>query len=205
MSPNLQKQIIIGGLVGLLILVLTYILLGGKRTELKGLEAANVVLQEEVRKGYGIKSNYEHLKKEVEIQTQELDELLKIMPAETDISEMPYRVKKMADTAGIDQTSFTNQGAIKTEYYRAFPVQFTFRAGYNSFGEFASQVSGFEKIISISDIEMVNVKTKSLYPVTVKCRVLAYVYTPPEAAPAPAAKPGKAPGTPAPKGADKED
>ncbi|MBP1626115.1 MAG: pilus assembly protein PilP [Holophagaceae bacterium] len=187
MTPYLQKQIIIGGLAGVLVAVLTYILLGGTRTELKTLEASNVTLQEEVRKGYGIKSNYEQLKKEVDLQGKTLDALIKIMPAETDISEMPYRVKKMADTAGIDQVSFSNEAPTKpTEYYTVYPVQFEFRAGYHSFGEFASQVSGFEKIISISDIEMTRVPGRSLYPVTVKCKVKAYVYTPPPP-PAPAA------------------
>jgi len=195
MTPYLQKQIIIGGLAGLLIAVITYIALGGTRTELKALEAANVALQEEVRKGYGIKSNYEQLKKEVELQSKTIDELIKIMPAETDISEMPYRVKKMADTAGIEQVSFSNEAPQKREYYTAYPVQFSFRAGYHSFGDFASQISGFEKIISISDIDMIREKGKSGYPVTVKCRVSAYVYTPPpppvpaKAAPQAASKP----------------
>ena len=188
MTPYLQKQIIIGSLAGLLIAVLTYILLGGARTELKTLEASNVTLQEEVRKGYGIKSNYEQLKKEVDLQSKTIEELIKIMPAETDISEMPYKVKKMADTAGIDQVSFSNEAPRKQQYYTAFPVQFTFRAGFHSFGEFASQISGFEKIVSISDIEMTRDSGKSLYPILVKCKVSAYVYTPPPP-PAPAAKP----------------
>jgi len=193
MTPYLQKQIIIGGLVGLLIAVLTYILLGGARTELKTLEAANVTLQEEVRKGYGIKSNYEQLKKEVDQQSKTIDELIKIMPAETDISEMPYRVKKMADSAGIDQVAFSNEAPLKREYYTAFPVFFTFRAGYHSFGEFASQISGFEKIISITDIEMNREAKNSMYPVQIKCRVSAYVYTPPPPpAPAAAATPAAA-------------
>jgi type IV pilus assembly protein PilO len=201
MTPYLQKQIIIGGLVGLLIAVITYIALGGTRTELKTLEAANVTLQEEVRKGYGIKSNYEQLKKEVDLQTKTIDELIKIMPSGTDISEMPYKVKKMADTAGVDQISFSNEAPRPQEYYTAYPVLFEFRAGYHSFGEFASQVSGFEKIISISDIEMTREKSKSMYPVRVKCRVSAYVYTPPSAPP-PAAKPAPQAGA---KPASKED
>lgn len=187
MTPYLQKQIIIGGLAGLLIAVVTFIALGGTRTELKALEASNVALQEEVRKGYGIKSNYEQLKKEVDLQSKTIDELIKIMPAETDISEMPYKVKKMADTAGIEQVAFSNEAPVKRDYYTAYPVQFTFRAGFHSFGEFASQISGFEKIVSISDIEMTRETGKSLYPILVKCKVSAYVYTPPPP-PAPAPK-----------------
>jgi len=200
MTPYLQKQIIIGGLVGLLVAVFSYILLGGTRTELRTLEASNVALQEEVRKGYGIKSNYESLKKEVDLQSKTIDELIKIMPADTDISELPYRVKKMADTAGIEQVSFTNEAPVKREYYTSFPIQFSFRAGFHSFGEFASQVSGFEKIISISEIEMIREGNKSLYPVQVKCKVSAYVYTPPPPPAAAAVTP-----TAAPKSSGKED
>ena len=41
MNSQLQKQILIGGLAGLLVLVLIYFLLGGKRDDLTALKATN--------------------------------------------------------------------------------------------------------------------------------------------------------------------
>lgn len=191
MNSNLRKQILIGGLVGILVMALTYIFLGGKRDELKALEAANVELQKEVDKGYSLKANAEKLKKEIAEQQKYLDALIKIMPTDADRGEIPYRMKKLADTAGIDQVSFVVGSPIKKDYYTEHRFTFNFRAGYHSFGQFASLISGYEKIINISDLQFKRVgSTTGTYPASVTCNVSAFVYNP--EAPAPSGAPGKA-------------
>lgn len=190
MNSNLQKQLLIGGLAGILIMALTYILLGGKRDELASLIATNEALQKEVDKGYSLKANAQKLKKEIEEQQKYIDALIKIMPTDSDRGEIPYRIKKLADTAGIDQVSFVVEGPIKKDYYTQHPFLFTFRAGYHSFGQFTSLVSGYDKIINLTDLQFKREKRGSIFPATVVCRVSAFVYNPeppPAAAPAPGA------------------
>lgn len=178
MNSNLQKQLLIGGLVGILIMALTYILLGGKRDELATLIATNATLQAEVDKGYNLKANAQKLKKEIEEQQKFIDALIKIMPTDSDRGEIPYRIKKLADTAGIDQVSFVVENPIKKDYYTQHPFLFTFRAGFHSFGQFSSLVSGYDKIINLSDLQFKRVKGGSIFPATVSCRVSAFVYNP---------------------------
>lgn len=193
MNSNLRKQILIGGLAGILIMALTYIFLGGKRDELKALEAANIELQKEVDKGYSLKANAAKLEKEIAEQQKYLDALIKIMPTDSDRGEIPYRIKKLADTAGIDQVSFVVEGAIKKEYYTEHPFTFTFRAGYHSFGQLTSLVSGYDKIINLKDLRFSRVgKAGATYPASVVCRVSAFVYNP-----EPPPPPPEAPGAPA--------
>lgn len=189
MNSNLRKQILIGGLVGILVMALTYIFLGGKRDELKALEATNVELQKEVDKGYSLKANAKKLQKEIEEQQKYLDALIKIMPTDSDRGEIPYRMKKLADTSGIDQVSFVVGNPIKKDYYTEHRFTFNFRAGYHSFGQFASLVSGFEKIINISDMQFKRAGDRQgIYPATVTCFVSAFVYNP-EPPPPPAGAP----------------
>jgi Tfp pilus assembly protein PilO len=194
MSSNLQKQLLIGGLAGLLIFVLVYFLLGGKRDDLAALKASNAQLQADVNRGYALKDIYEKLKVEVAQQEKVIEELVRIMPTEADRGEIPYRVKKLADAAGIEQVSFSLQPPLAKEYYTEYPVQFTFRAGYHTLGQFTSLVSGYGKIINISDLSLKREGANSLYPVTVNCKVSAFVYNPAKPAapkaPGPAAKPG---------------
>jgi Tfp pilus assembly protein PilO len=200
MNSNLRKQILIGGLAGILIMALTYIFLGGKRDELLALEAANVVLQKEVDTGYNLKANAAKLEKEIAEQQKYLDALIKIMPTDSDRGEIPYRMKKIADTAGIDQVSFVVEAPIKKDYYTEHPFTFTFRAGFHSFGQFTSLVSGYDKIINIKDMDFKRVaKGTGLYPATVACKVSAFVYNPeppppPPGAPAPPPAPVKSEG-----------
>lgn len=178
MNTQLQKQILVGGLSGLLITVLTWVFLGGKREECTALVANIVALDKEVATGYQLKANSDKLKKEVAKQEKLIEDLIKLMPIDTDKGEIPYRIKKLADAAGIELVSFTAEGAVKKDYYTEFPSTFVFKAGYHSFGQFASQVSGHDKIINISEIQMTREPGKTLWPVNVTCRISAFIYNP---------------------------
>jgi Tfp pilus assembly protein PilO len=202
MNPQLQKQIGVGALVGIVLAGLVYFLLGGKRTDLEAINADVKTLQAEVDKGKLLKASYEKLREEVAKQDKRIEELIKIMPTETDSGEIPYRIKKIADDAGIDQVSFSVKPNRKDTYYTERPVEFEFRVGYHSFGQFASLISGYDKIINISNIEFTR-KTgdRSFYPAAVKCTISAFVYNPEP----PPVEPEKKPAAAAPKAGAKED
>ena len=187
MNSQLQKQLLIGGLSGLIILVVVYFILGGKRDDLTALRAANAALEADVNRGYALKDIYEKLKAEVTLQEKVIEDLIKIMPTDADRGELPYRVKKLADAAGIEQVSFSLMPPVAKEYYTEYPIQFTFRAGYHTMGQFASLVSGYSKIINMSDLSMTRASGTSLYPINASCKISAFVYNPAKPAPAPAA------------------
>jgi Tfp pilus assembly protein PilO len=202
MNPQLQKQIGIGALAGIVLAGLVYFLLGGKRTDLEALRVDVKNLQDQVDKGKLLKASYEKLREEVAKQDKRIEELVKIMPSETDYGEIPYRIKKIADDAGIDQVSFALKPERKMTYYTEKPVEFEFRVGFHSFGQFASLVSGYEKIINISNLEFARkTDNRSVYPASVKCTISAFIYNPEPPPVNPAAKPA----APAPKAAAKED
>ena len=194
MNPQLQKQLLIGGLAGFLLAVLVVIFLGGMRDDLASLKTANDGLKMDVSKGIQLKATYEKLKIEVLEQEKVIDELIRIMPTDADRGELPYRVKKLADSAGIEQVSFSLMGPVVKDYYTEYPVQFTFRAGYHTLGQFASLISGYEKIINLSDLDLKRDGAQALYPVSVTCKVSAFVYRP---APQETAPPAPAGGPPA--------
>jgi Tfp pilus assembly protein PilO len=179
MNPQLQKQIGVGALAGVVLSGLVYFLLQGKRTDLDTIHANVKTLQADVDKGKLLKASYEKLREEVTKQDKRIEELVKIMPSETDYGEIPYRIKKIADDAGIDQVAFLLKPERKDTYYTEKPVEFEFRVGYHAFGQFASLVSGYEKIINISNIEFLRkTDARSVYPATVKCTISAFIYNP---------------------------
>lgn len=189
MNSQLQKQILIGGMAGLLILIIIYFVLGGERDDLAALKATNAGLTADVNKGFALKDIYEKLKIEVSQQEVLIEQLVRIMPTDADRGEIPYRIKKLADTAGIEQVSFSLQPPVPQQYYTEYPVQFSFRAGYHTLGQFTSLISGYEKIINISDLDLKRDSSNSLYPVMVTCKVTAFVYNPAKTDSAPAAHP----------------
>jgi type IV pilus assembly protein PilO len=202
MNPQLQKQIGVGALVGIVLAGLIYFLLGGKRTDLEAIRADVKNLQDQVDKGKLLKASYEKLREEVAKQDKRIEELIKIMPSEADYGEIPYRIKKIADDAGIDQVSFSLKPERKDSYYTEKPVEFEFRVGFHSFGQFASLVSGYDKIINISNVEFVRkTDNRSVYPAAVKCTISAFIYNPEP----PPVNPVPKPAAPAPKASAKED
>ncbi|NWJ39887.1 MAG: type 4a pilus biogenesis protein PilO [Geothrix sp.] len=202
MNPQLQKQIGVGALVGIVLAGLVYFLLGGKRSDLEATNESVKILQAEVDKGKLLKASYEKLREEVAKQDKRIEELIKIMPSETDYGEIPYRIKKIADDAGIDQVSFSLKPERRDSYYTEKPVEFEFRVGFHSFGQFASLVSGYDKIINISNIEFTRkTDNRSVYPASVKCTISAFIYNPEP----PPADPVKKPVAAAPKAGAKED
>jgi Tfp pilus assembly protein PilO len=207
MNSQLTKQIGIGAAAGVVVAALWYFALNGKRDELKATLANIENLQKEVDKGNLLKANYEKLKVEVANLEKRIEDLIKIMPTEQDRAEMTIRIKKLADTAGIDQTSFSLENPVAKTYYKEYPVKFNFRVGYHSFGQFASMISGYEKIINLTDMQFKRVDNQknAVFPATVNCRISAFVYNPappPEAAPAAAAKPAAPRPKPAGKGGE---
>lgn len=201
MNTQLRNQILLGALAAIIIVGLSWFLLSGKRGELVAIQVNIESLQKEVDKGFQLKANYEKLKDEVAKTEKRLDDLIKIMPSEQDRGELPNRVKKLADNAGIDQSSFTLEGPVKSTYYTEYPVKFEFRGGYHTFGQFASLISGYEKIINLTNMQFKRGEAKSVFPALVSCRISAFVYNPTQAppppvagAPRPAAPAGKAEG-----------
>jgi len=191
MNTQLRNQILLGALAGIVLSIVIYFVLGGKRDELVSIQASIDSLQKEVDKGFQLKANYEKLKDEVTKTEKRLDELIKVMPSEQDRGEMPIRMKKLADNAGIDQSSFALEPPIKTTYYTEYPVKFDFRIGYHSFGQFASLISGYEKIINMTNIQFKRGDSKSVFPATASCRISAFVYNPAQASADTGAEPKK--------------
>lgn len=201
MNPQLRNQILIGASVGLVVAAATYFLLGGKREELQAAQAAIESLQKEVDKGNQLKANAKKLEEEVNQQKKRIEELVKMMPSDSDRGDIPLRIKKLADAAGIDVSSwnFEKENA-QNPYYIEYPVRFEFRASYHAFGQFTSLLSGYEKIINLTDLGMKSADGRSVFPIRVSCKISAFVYKPEPpvseaapAAPAPkAAKPAAA-------------
>jgi type IV pilus assembly protein PilO len=181
MNPQLQRQILIGAVAAIVVGGLTYFATGAKREEQETLKGANADLQKKVEQGMMLKKQYEQLREEVEKQQKRIDELIKIMPNDADINELPYRVKKLSDGSGIDQTSFAVKPERKDQYYTEKMMDFEFRGGFHSFGQFTSLVSGYDRIINISNMELSRLKDpRGIYSATIKCTISAFVYNPVE-------------------------
>jgi Tfp pilus assembly protein PilO len=180
MSSQASKQLTVGALLGLLACGAAYFGLGSKREELDGLRTTNEALEVEVEKGRALKASYEKLKKEVEEQEERIAELIKLFPLESERSRVTQMVQRLASSVGLNSRSIVNSPkSNKTEYYSEWETNFKYSGGFNEYGNFLSLVSGYDKIINISDMVMERNRTaNAVGPVTIDFRLSIYVYDP---------------------------
>ena len=179
MDPQLSKQLIAGPLIGLLMAGGAWYSLGFKREELAEMKEINILLEAEVAKGRQLKASYEVLKKEVEEQEERIAELVKLFPLESERARVTQMVQRLASNAGLGrmQDQRNSNTPTKKEYYSEWETTYRYTGGFHEYGEFLSLVSGYEKIINISEIEMTrNTARNAAMPVTIGFRLSVYVY-----------------------------
>jgi len=200
MTPQLSRQILAGALIGLLVSGAVWYSLSGTRDELAAMRAANDQLDAAVKKGVQTKSDYETLKQDVGEQEKRIAELVSLMPLESERTGIAYKVQKLASASALGQVQnwSSTDKPTKSEYYTEYPTTYKYSGGFHEFGKFLSFVSGFEKIINISDIVMTRETGRAVGSASIEFRLSIYVYDPKstenpkaQAGAAPAAKPGR--------------
>jgi len=153
--------------------------LAPQRGDLAALKESNSALEAEVTKGRELKENHEKLKKDIEDQEVRIAELIKMMPLESERSRVNQMVQKLAQNAGLGrmQESKSNDKPVRAQYYTEFETLYRYVCGYHDFGRFLSYVSGFEKIINVSDFSVSrNANRNDSQPVTVDFKLSVFVY-----------------------------
>jgi type IV pilus assembly protein PilO len=172
-------QFAVGLLLGGLASGAAWYVLAPQRGELGTLLETNAALEAEVTKGRELKENYEKLRKEIESHEIKIAELIKMLPAEGERSKINQLVQKLAQNAGLGrmQESRGSDKPLRTQYYSEFGTTYRYLGGYHEFGRFLSYVSGFEKIINVSDFAVSrNALKNNDWTVTIDFRLSVFVY-----------------------------
>jgi len=172
-------QFAAGLLAGGLVSGAAWYFLAPQRGDLATLTESNNALDAEVKKGKELKENHEKLKRDIEDQEVRISELIKMMPLESERSKVNQMVQRLAQNAGLGrmQESKSSEKPVRAQYYTEFETAYRYICGYHDFGRFLSYVSGFEKIINISDISVSRNSNRSdSQPVTIDFKLSVFVY-----------------------------
>jgi Tfp pilus assembly protein PilO len=170
---------LVGGLLGLLASGAVWFALSSKREDLAELKASNQKLQAEVDKGKELKASYDSLKAEVEEQEARIAELVRLFALDNERARINQMVQRLAREARLGQMQSQAPVAkpVKAEYYTEYETNYRYPGGFLEYGEFLSYVSGFDKIINISEITMTrNSARNSAYPANIGFKLSVFVY-----------------------------
>jgi len=175
-----RKQSLVGVMLGIIAFLAIWFSLGAKRTQLEHLKKTNDKLTIEVKNAIQFKNNYEKLKNEIEEQEIRIAELVRLFASANERTKVTHVVQKLASLSGLGQ--FQDQKntdmPFRNEYYLEYSSVFKYLGGFHEFGRFLSLVSGYEKIINISDIVMTRNSIRNTSPASIEFRLSVYVYDP---------------------------
>ena len=148
-----QAQLGFCGLIVLLLVVLAWFLVvSGKRDELKGLEAQETELRTEFETKQGRAANLEPLKQQLAQMEQQLQQMLRQLPSKTEMPDLIVDISQTALATGIQNDLF----------YAEKPIMLRMVGSYHQFGAFVSGVASLPRVVimTMHDISLQPKKTK---------------------------------------------
>jgi type IV pilus assembly protein PilO len=158
-----QAQLGFCGLIVLLLVVLAWFLVvSGKRDELKGLEAQETELRTEFETKQGRAANLEPLKQQLAQMEQQLQQMLRQLPSKTEMPDLIVDISQTALATGIQNDLFQPGPEAKQEFYAEKPIMLRMVGSYHQFGAFVSGVASLPRVVimTMHDISLQPKKTK---------------------------------------------
>lgn len=158
-----EAQLVFCGLVALLLVVLAWFLVvSGKRDELKGLEAQEADLRTEFETKQGRAANLEPLKQQLAQMEQQLQQMLRQLPSKTEMPDLIVDISQTALATGIQNDLFQPGPEAKQEFYAEKPIMLRMVGTYHQFGAFVSGVASLPRVVimTMHDISLQPKKTK---------------------------------------------
>ncbi len=158
-----EAQLGFCGLIVLLLVVLAWFLVvSGKRDELKGLEAQEADLRTEFETKQGRAANLEPLKQQLAQMEQQLQQMLRQLPSKTEMPDLIVDISQTALATGIQNDLFQPGPESKQEFYAEKPIMLRMVGSYHQFGAFVSGVASLPRVVimTMHDISLQPKKTK---------------------------------------------
>jgi type IV pilus assembly protein PilO len=158
-----EAQLGFCGLIVLLLVVLAWFLVvSGKRDELKSLESQESDLRTEFETKQGRAANLEPLKQQLAQMEQQLQQMLRQLPSKTEMPDLIVDISQTALATGIQNDLFQPGPEAKQEFYAEKPIMLRMVGTYHQFGAFVSGVASLPRVVimTMHDISLQPKKTK---------------------------------------------
>lgn len=143
-----EAQLMFCGLLALVIVVIAwFVVISGKRDELKQLEAQEADLRSEFEMKQGRAANLEPLKQQLAQMEQQLQQMLRQLPSKTEMPDLIVDISQTALATGIQNDLFQPGPETKQEFYAEKPIMLRMVGTYHQFGAFVSGVASLPRVV----------------------------------------------------------
>lgn len=109
-------------------------------------------LQQEIAKGRTAQQNLPRFREEVRLLQDELDKLLRILPARRNVQELLRRVRLLVERGDFDLKRIRPGNERERDFYSEWPIQISLEGSYHNLALFFDRISRFSRIINVDDL-----------------------------------------------------
>lgn len=147
----------------LIVIIAWFVMVSGKRDELKSLEMQETDLRSEFETKQGRAANLEPLKQQLAQMEQQLQQMLRQLPSKTEMPDLIVDISQTALATGIQNDLFQPGAEVKQEFYAEKPIVLRMVGTYHQFGAFVSGVASLPRVV-IMTMHDISLKPKNQSP-----------------------------------------
>ena len=152
----------------------------GKKDEILKAENKIQTLQQKIQEGRNAQRRLPQFEEEVKRLTEELDQLLKILPARRETPDLIRKIRVLTEQAGFNMRVFDPTERLSDrEFYRIWPIKIHLLGGYHELAQFFDQVSRLTRIINIRKLRIVANRNQNRFSLTANFTAETFVYKEP--------------------------
>lgn len=148
-----------------------------KREEIQSQQARLESLQQEISKGRAAQQSLPRFREEVRLLQDELDKLLRILPARRNVQELLRRVRLLVERGDFNLKRIRPGTQQDRDFYSEWPIQISLDGSYHNLALFFDRISRFSRIINIDNLNITAINRRgNSHTISVSFTAKTFIY-----------------------------
>jgi len=157
-SPILLRILLLVVTAGAVMFASYWFLIKPKFAELEKVKAKEITLREKFDNEQSKAANRTAYVEQLEEMKKTFNVMLRQLPNKTDIESLLVDLSQTSVASGLDVKYFKPETEVPKEFYAEYPIRISVTGQYHQFGQFISGLAALPRIVTLSNISIVELK-----------------------------------------------
>jgi type IV pilus assembly protein PilO len=131
-----------------------FLVWGGRKDELAGLQTQELQLRDEFRTKHAKAVNLELYKQQLADIEKSFGAMLRQLPGKTEMQNLLVDISQSGTATGLQQVLFQPLPEQNRDFYAEVPIKIRLTGSYHQMGEFVSAIAGLPRIVTLHDVSI---------------------------------------------------
>lgn len=167
----------VGVVLGILVAGLGwYQLVQPKRDAIAAQERTLQELQKKINEGRAAQQNLPRFREEVRLLEEELEKLLRILPARRNVHEIMRRVRLLVERGDLSLKRFRPGNERERDFYSEWPMNISLEGDYHNLALFFDRIGRFSRIINVDNLRISALGGQSEHTLSATFTAKTFIY-----------------------------